>query len=162
METFDKSSLKPGDVLIYGGHGLVDLVINLKTWSFASHVEIAVTENLSIASRNGIGVGLYSHRSKGLRYVLRPNILFDFDNGMAWFKSCANGKPYAWSDLLGFINIRLDTGDGLICSEFAAMFFDHCAAPLFSPQYPRGVICPRDNLISPRLDLIWSFDGSGN
>jgi hypothetical protein len=159
---FDKSILIPGDVLLYGGHGLVDFVIGLKTWSKASHVEIAVNSKSSIASRNGIGVGYYPHRSKGLRYVLRPNIPVDFENGMNWFWQNAKGRPYGWLDLLGFINLKLDTGNGVICSEFEAMFFDNCSAALFAPKYPRGVICPRDNLITPRLDLLWSFDGTRN
>jgi len=155
---FDKSILKPGDVLLYGGHDFVDTVIQLKTWSRAAHIEIAVDKVSSVASRNGIGVGFYPHRSKGLRYVLRPNLPVDFANGMAWFYANAKGRPYGWSDLLGFVNISLNVGNGLICSEFASMFFDHCSAPLFDPKYPRGIICPRDFLITPRLDLIWAFE----
>jgi hypothetical protein len=159
MTGFNTALLQPGDVLLYGGNSIFDRAIGFMTWSNCHHVEIAISQVQSVASRNGKGVNIYPTRTEGLRYVLRPNVPLDFSNGMAWFYSHAKGKPYGWLDLLRFIGFNLkNPGDGLICSEFSALFFQACAAPLFNVRYSAGIITPRDHLITPRLDLFWSYN----
>ena len=164
----DWDELKLGDVLLYGGWSIPDITIWLKTWSDAQHVEIYTGNGQSIASRPGIGVNLYPLRKDGIRYALRPNQPFDFLAGMAWFNTNAKGQPYAWLDLvefyppiywlltkLGFLKIK-----GLICSEFGDLFFQNCVLRLFNPDYPVGAIAPRDYLVTPLLDLVWSWKPS--
>ena len=89
--TDDFPELEPGDILLYGGRGLVDRLIQFRTWSDVSHIEIYVGEGRSVASRNGIGVGKYPLRlPEGIRRVYRlknkfnfPS--FDFEKSLAWF-----------------------------------------------------------------------------
>lgn len=154
--------LQPGDVLLYGGRGFIDQAIQFRTWSDVSHVEIYAGICMSIASRNGIGVGRYLFRADGLRYVLRP-IAFtqqQFAQGMAWFAT-VNRQPYNWGDLLRFYCIDVRT-KGFICSQFAAAFFAAAKAPLFSMDYFTGDVCPSDFLTSCLLYRAWSWKQSGS
>jgi hypothetical protein len=150
--------LQPGDVLLYGGSDIVSRLIQFRTWSDVSHVEIYAGGLRSIASRNGAGVGQYLFRADGLRYVLRP-IAFvpeQFAQGMIWFKS-VDGQPYNWGDLLRFYLINVPT-HGFICSQFGAAFFTAAKAPLFSLDYYDGDICPSDFLVTPLLKRIWVYN----
>ena len=149
--------LKPGDILLYGGTDLVSCLIQFRTWSDISHVEVYVGPGRSVASRNGIGVGVYPLRIKGLRRVIRPFGEFDFDAAMRWFNT-VDGTPYGWADLLRFYLINIPT-KGLICSEFVDLFFRNAKLPLFNTNYPEGAICPGDyEKISDVLaEQIWSW-----
>jgi cell wall-associated NlpC family hydrolase len=152
--------LQPGDVLLYGGKDIVSRLIQFRTWSDVSHVEIYAGICMSIASRNGIGVGRYLFRADGLRYVLRP-IAFaqqQFAQGMDWFKT-VEGQPYNWGDLFRFYLIDIHT-KGFICSQFMAAFFAACKAPLFALDYPMGDICPSDAQVTPLLRVIWTYHPS--
>jgi len=121
--------LQPGDVLLYGGRGFIDQAIQFRTWSDVSHVEIYAGICMSIASRNGIGVGRYLFRADGLRYVLRP-IAFtqqQFAQGMAWFAT-VNRQPYNWGDLLRFI--------ALMCAQKASSARNSPQLFLLRPKRP--------------------------
>jgi len=153
---FNPADLRPFDVQIFSGRTLFDTVISVFTFSRADHVEVTLDEETSIASRNGKGADYYTRRDKGLRYVLRPNIPVDVENAVAWFEENLRGKPYGYFDLLQFVGITVPD-PGVICSQTSALVFAAGGAPLFNQKYPAGIITPRDHLITPRLDLIWSF-----
>ena len=148
--------LEPGDILLYGGTDLVSRLIQFRTWSDVSHIEIYVGDGRSVASRNGIGVGKYPLRIAGLRRVYRP-VPFNLADSLAWFAT-VDGTCYGWADLLRFYLIDVPT-KGLICSEFGDLFFLHGGLPLFNTNYPAGAACPGDyEKISDRLvSEIWSW-----
>jgi len=149
--------LQAGDILLYGGYDLVSRLIQFRTWSDVSHIEVYIGEGRSVASRNGIGVNQYPLRVLGLRRVLRPVVSFDLAAGLHWFES-VKGTPYGWGDLAKFYLIDIPT-NGLICSEFGDMFFTACNLPLFNTAYPEGAVCPRDyqTVSSLLIKQIWSW-----
>lgn len=63
--------LRPGDLLLYGGGSLAAWLIQFRTWSDVSHVEIYLGGGRSLASR-AAGVDIYPLRVLNLRRVLRP------------------------------------------------------------------------------------------
>ena len=155
-------ALEPGDILLYGGNDLVSRLIQFRTWSDVSHIEIYVGDGCSVASRNGIGVGKYPLRTAGLRRIYRPKLVagmpsFDFDEAMRWFAT-VDGTKYGWADLLRFYLIDVPT-TGLICSEFGDLWFRKGRLPLFNLNYPEGAICPGDfeKISSLLVEQIWSW-----
>ena len=153
----DFPELQPGDILLYGGSDLVSRLIQFRTWSDVSHIEIYVGDGRSVASRNGIGVGKYPLRLDGMRRVYRVGVAFDFEKAMRWF-AMVQGTKYGWADLLRFYLIDVPT-IGLICSEFGDLFFRNGTLPLFNTNYPEGAVCPGDyEKISDLLVAeIWSW-----
>jgi len=112
--------LLAGDVLVYRACGLYGRVIQVKTWHNAAHVEAYVGNGKSVASRNGIGTGLYPVRMSELATICRPPQSFDVKAAMAWFTASPH-RPYGWLDLLQFIGLNVETG-GVICSTFVTEF----------------------------------------
>lgn len=157
--TDDFPELMPGDILLYGGSGLVDRLIQFRTWSDVSHIEIYVGEGRSVASRNGIGVGLWDRRLDGLRrvYRVKAGVVFDLEKSVAWFKT-VDGTGYGWFDLLRFYLINVPTKK-LICSEFADLFFRNGGLPLFNTNYPEGAVCPGDfeKISDLVVDELWTW-----
>lgn len=146
--------LMPGDILLYRGWSLFDIIIMLHTGSYASHVECYWGQGMSLASRNGKGVSKYPFRLMGLYAVLRPKMRLDFDRGNAWFFSKANNKPYGFADLGRFVLLKIP-GRGMICSQFVALLFDNLGASLFAGHWERGAISPRDFMVTDHLDLVY-------
>ncbi len=145
--------LRSGDVLLYRGSSIFSLLIGLKTWHLrTSHVEVYIGDGLSVASRDGHGVGKYPLRTKGLQYVLRP---LDFQKAAAldWFYREANGKPYGWLDLLNFFGIPVNA-KGLVCSPFAAKFLREGAIPVFGREHINR-IAPCSFLLTDLLEMVW-------
>lgn len=147
--------LQAGDILLYGG-GFVGRLIQFRTWSDVSHVEIYAGKLRVLASRSE-GPREYLFRADGIRRVIRPVASFDFEKGRQWFDTTASKLPYGYFDLARFYLIDIQT-KGLICSEFADKFFNHCDLDLFNPRYPEGAVCPRDyETLAPTLALqVWS------
>lgn len=149
--------LKPFDHLIYTGHDIFGLAIEIKTASLASHIEVFRGGGMSLASRNGEGVNEYTLRRKGLAYILRPNKPFNLEKGLNWFKT-VQGLPYGWMELINFylprspINVR-----GMVCSVFAACLDHHSDLISFNPKWSRLKISPADYLKSPVFDTIYSI-----
>ena len=52
-------ALRSGDCLLYRATGLFGWLISIKTWSVVSHCEGYVGNGKAVASRDGVGVGLY-------------------------------------------------------------------------------------------------------
>lgn len=149
-------ALQPGDILLYGG-GFIGALIQFRTWSDVSHLEIYAGGGRSFASRAD-GPGAFPLRIAGLRRVIRPIAPFDFLKGVRWFEATADTLPYGYLDLFRFYLIDVPT-KGLICSEFADLFFQKCGLALFNTEYPEGDVCPRDfELIAPSIaKQIWSW-----
>jgi hypothetical protein len=96
------TALQPGDCLLYAPKGFFGWVISIKTWHPIAHCEAYVGNGLSVASRDGIGVGQYDWRRSELKYVLRPNQPFDLQAALTRFDSEWRGQGYDWLGLLRF------------------------------------------------------------
>ncbi len=115
--------LQPGDVLLYGGSGLFNRIIQVKTWSRYSHVEIYDGRGESLASRNGIGVGRYPSRLDDCLAIYRLRVPFSVNAGRGYFAEC-EGEPYDWWGLLAFTSAKWQGKENRkqFCSEFAARY----------------------------------------
>lgn len=102
MADFDLTQLLPGDVLLFARTSPFDWIIHVKTWSRFTHVEIVGLDKLghvrTYASRNGVGVGVYTPDLDGLALVLRPAFpcgtckQFVFTPAREWFYAEAIGQ----------------------------------------------------------------------
>ena len=153
----DLPDLQPGDILLYGDNSLLSWAIRFRTWSDVSHIEIYAGNGHSLASR-AEGVNCYPLRTAGLRRIYRPKVEFNMQAGLRWFWANAAGTVYGWADLWRFYGIDVPT-KGLICSQFADLFFQNTGLPLFNLNYPEGAVCPGDyeKVSSRLLDQIWSW-----
>ena len=118
--------LLPGDNLLYKPKGLFGYIISVKTWHKVAHIEVYVGKGQSVASRDGIGVGIYPLRTDGLIYVLRPKEPFLLIAAMDTFRRQYQGQGYDWLGLLRFAwrqpvdPVRFNNKQ--FCSEFATRF----------------------------------------
>lgn len=152
------AQLKPGDVLLYKPKGTFGWIIRIKTWHAISHCECFVGDGLSVASRDGIGVGKYPLRSSELALVCRPkpDILLNWMKAMAWFEK-QKGTPYGWLDLLCFSGLNVDAR-GIVCSPFLARFVRVLGYDPFNGEDPQK-IAPFQFSLSPCYDLYDVKDG---
>lgn len=147
--------LLPGDVLLYAGGGFFSRVIQFKTWSRYSHVEIYDGHGRSVAARDGIGVGRYPLRLDGLRAILRPKEPFDVEAAREWFKT-VDGQPYDWFGLLAFTSAKRQGKENwkMFCSEFATRHLRQGKVDPFS-DYDADGIAPGEFIKSAALRLEW-------
>ena len=150
--------IQPGDVLLYRPTGVFGRVIAVKTWHRISHVEVALSASESVASRDGIGVGRYAHRSQDLAHVLRPRLPVDLAVALRWFTT-VEGQPYGWLDLLAFIGLKSD-GPGMVCSPFATEFLRAGGLPIFNGE-PARYVAPFEFLLSELLMDVTNEAGIG-
>jgi hypothetical protein len=151
--------LLPGDHLIYTGRAFVDRLIQLKTFSMASHIEIYAGSDQSAASRPGKrkGVRLYPLRKEDLAYVLRPTMPFDFQAAMVWFYGHAIGAPYAYTELVNFfLPGAVFNAQGMVCSTFARMFDEHGSFYPFKPEWTELKVAPANFLMVNCFDWVWT------
>jgi hypothetical protein len=142
--------LVPGDVLLYRPTGLFGRIIALKTWHKVGHCEVYVGDGVSVASRDGKGVGRYELRTKDLFKVCRPKDTHPFDLAAAlrWFDMLPPTR-YGWGDLLAFIGVERDHG-GIVCSPFATEFLRAGGVDPFDGE-PARWIAPFQFDLSPVL-----------
>lgn len=156
-----------GDVLLFSRTSFFNRIIQVKTWSRFTHVEIVggVKDTLTrtYASRNGLGVGVYPADYQGLALVLRPCFPcgacagpFDVLKARAWFYQNAVGQRYDWLGLLNFTYARYVGQDNhaMFCSEFATRFLREGGFDPF-PANDADTISPRDFSVCPCLTVIW-------
>ncbi len=150
--------LLPGDHLVYNTQDFFGLVTRIKTWSYATHIEVYIGNGKSVASRNGIGVNVYPLRLTELAYVLRPNVaIFDIDRGMRWFEHHAKGQGYDWLGLLCFtLAVKQGAPHKMFCSEFARRFDRECQIASFNPNWDADKTAPGDFLKSPAFTWIYT------
>ncbi len=145
--------LYPGDCLLYDSGTLVDRLIKFRTWSNVAHVEIYLGNGVSTASRNGVGVDFYPTRYSGLRYIRRPEGIFDLQSARKFAES-KKGTPYGWADLGRFYLLKIP-GRGLICSQYGDLVWRAGQIIAFAQDYPAGAVSPRDFLVTPLAKTIW-------
>jgi hypothetical protein len=119
--------LQPGDVLLFARQGFYNRLIQIKTWSRVSHCEVVVfggDNPMTVASRNGVGVGYYKLDPSGLCCVLRPTAPFDAAAAWEWFSKEAVGQGYDWIGLLAFFSAKWQGKENgrMFCSEFCARY----------------------------------------
>ena len=176
--------LLPGDHLLYFENSFVDWVIAIKTCCYgASHIEVFDRNDVfirrdelgsdtgvvtmpggktSLASRNGIGVGRYPFRRKGLSYILRPSV-WDHVAATAWFERYANGQRYDFLGLLCFtLAVKRGSPDRMFCSEFARNLDRPASLKSFSPWTPGDKVSPGAYLLAPGFSAGWKVDKRGN
>jgi uncharacterized protein YycO len=148
-------AFRPGDVLLYSGKGLFSRLIQIKTWSRYSHVEVYDGSGFSVASRDRIGVGRYPLRMDGLQIVLRPTQRFHVTKARAWFRT-VDGQPYDWMGLLAFTSARRQGQENWsqFCSEFATRFLRAGGVDPFN-GYDADGIAPGEFLKSALLIRTW-------
>jgi hypothetical protein len=172
--------LRPGDILLYGDNKLSNEVVKWKEGDpDTDHVEIYVGSNLTVASRNGIGVNTYQFQQSGLVHVRRPlsfitpdalgrqAISFDLKAAMEWFEQ-VKGAPYGWGDIkdnAGFAEMPEDAltnpailvKTGMDCSHFASLFLRAGGSYQFDPSFDARKITPRDFKLSIESVAIWDI-----
>ena len=157
-------SLIPGDVLLYGRTPFLKsplgwffgLVINIKTWSRYSHVEVFVGNGISMASRDGVGVGYYPFRTEQLEKVRRPSAKdFDFKRGSKWVFS-VDGQKYDWLGLLCFTYaVHSGSKTKQFCSEFATRFYRKAGLEPFNPEVDADHVAPAQFDQSAAFRTVW-------
>ena len=162
--------LLPGDCLLYApppwswtpwkvGGWLVGKAIAIKTWNAVTHCEAYSGQGTSVASRDGIGVGTYPLRLKGLVTILRPTEPFDLTKAHAWFAT-VDGQGYDWTGLLRFVmwggrSTRDDQPSKQFCSEFLTRWYRRGGLPLFGSA-DADMIAPAQMLMNDILTPLWS------
>jgi hypothetical protein len=119
--------IRPGDNLLYKAKGLFGWVIAARTWHMIAHCECFVGDGKSVASRDGIGVGLYPLRLDGLCVILRPKEPVLLKNAMDVFYRKYRGQGYDWLGLLRFawrtpVDPKIRFNNEQFCSEFLTRF----------------------------------------
>jgi hypothetical protein len=156
--------VRPGDVVLFSRQGFYNRLIQAKTWSRVSHVEVVAQPGtpgtrtalpMTVASRNGRGVGYYPFDDEGLHCVLRPVALFDQDAAWRWFLT-VNGQGYDWVGLVAFLSAKWQGKENgrQFCSEFATRYLRAGGIDPFN-GYDADGISPGEFLKSPvfvRLD----------
>jgi hypothetical protein len=156
---FFERILLPGDALLYGVNGWkspFSRLIQIKTWSDVSHIEVYLGDGKALASRNGEGVAIYPLRTDDLRYVLRPVEEFDMELARAWLKeSQVIGQKYDWWGLLRFFTIGKGKSDRQFCSELATRFYRAGGLIPFHPVIDADAVSPGMYLTSTAFEHWW-------
>jgi hypothetical protein len=144
--------IEPGDCLLYRPKGIFGWVIAMKTWHKIGHVEIYVGSRQSVASRDGIGVGLFSWRASELCAVLRPNKNFQMLPALDIFNRKYRGQGY---DVMGLFRFEMRApvdkvrfNNKQFCSEFATRFYRAGLLDPFNGE-DADAIAPFQFLLSP-------------
>lgn len=155
------SALEPGDVLLYARKGVFNWLINVKTWSRISHVEVVLSNPSTgvriVSSRNGKGVHVTGPEWRGLALVMRSTMWPRIDKAMEWYdEQGIEGQGYDWLGLLNFAYARkVGRNNGkMFCSEFATRFLRKAGLPLFGEE-DADTIAPRDFLLPALLRPVW-------
>lgn len=157
-----------GDVWLFSRKGLFNRIIQIKTWSRVSHTEVVDIDERCrlrmVASRNGVGCGIYEPDLNGIAMVLRPQLPFSRNRAMAWF--VANQIDEQGYDFLGlsaffYAKARGAGNKAQFCSELVARYlraggFDPCR------ETDADTIAPRDFLICPLLRPVWRSEEEWN
>lgn len=148
--------IQPGDILEYDRKGFFNSLIKVKRGEQYSHVEIALSQAETVASRNGIGVGRYPLNLDGLAAIYRSTKPLDIQAGLEWFQK-VNGQGYDWVGLLAFswAQFRGRTSLKMFCSEFATRFIRHCGVLLFGLQVDADTISPEMMTYSEDVTPVW-------
>ena len=143
-----RECLKPGDVLLYRPDSVWGWLIAVKTWHPISHCEAYVGHGMSVASRDGIGVGIYPTRFAQLTRILRPAPPINLEAAMTWFNAVSN-QGYDWLGLFRFLTWRdHHPHDKQFCSAFLTRWLRHGGVVPFAPEEDADAIAPCSFLLS--------------
>lgn len=167
---FDIKLLQPGDSLLYYGDtppdvpgnkaGFVDWGIGVKTGYQISHVEVYAGANLSLASRNGIGVNRYQFRSAGLVCVRRPIGILDLATANDWFAASARGQKYDFKGLMCFyLAVKQGSHDRMFCSEFQLRYYRKASFQPVHCEIDADRTPPSMAWISEAFSTVWLKPG---
>ena len=148
--------LLPGDALLYAPSSIYGRLIAVKTGHSLSHVEVALGDGRSVASRDGVGTGIYPVRLSQLELVCRPKQQpVDVSRGLAWLKQIGH-RPYGWLDLLWFFDYPIPKwmSSGIVCSPFADEFLMACDVDLFNTREEPQRIAPYEFSVTPLVDAL--------
>lgn len=152
--------LLPGDALLYRPASVYGKLIEFHTGHDISHVEVYVGliegSPKSVASRDGIGTGLYPARvDPYLAWVCRPKTPIDVAKGLAWFQQQPH-RPYGWFDLLYFVDWRVPAAlaKGVVCSPLADEFWCACDFDAFNYLEPPVKIAPYEFAVTPLVNVL--------
>lgn len=153
-----ESLLQPGDTLLYSPKpgSFFGWVISKKTWHGISHCEMYTGRGKAVASRDGIGVGLYEWRNTELAYILRPTHPLDWTAFWRWFKT-VDGQKYDWFGLLRFVYTKsgsTSNNNKQFCSEFLTRAYRYLGAKVFNDFEDADAIAPANFLTSPNLTIL--------
>lgn len=154
-----RALLQPGDVLLYSPRGCLSRLVEWKTWSAYSHVEVWLGRGVIgrylldldwtshtcaqpsysmpgaevLASRPGIGVNFYPFDLSGLTLIRRSRDPLDMDAMLRWVTNRhVIGQRYDWWGLLRFFNVGRGRMDRQFCSELAARLLRRGGVQLFN------------------------------
>src|ERR1044072_718685 len=152
-----KDFLQPGDNLLYKPQGMYGYLIAIKTWHNIAHCECYVGNGQAVASRDGVGVGLYPLREAQLAYILRPKEPILLPLAMDKFRRVYQGQGYDYMGLVRFAwrapvsKIRFENLQ--FCSEFLTRFDrDMGMKDLFNGEDP-DAIAPFQFLLDPGFPI---------
>lgn len=146
--------LQPGDCLLYRAKGVFGWLIALKTWHSIAHCEAYIGNGRSVASRDGIGVGVYDTRLSELRYVMRPKPgTFSQPLALNTFYRKYQGQGYDWLGLLRFA-WRAEVSatrfnNKQFCSEFLTRYYRAGGLEPFNEAEDADAIAPFQFATSP-------------
>lgn len=134
--------LKPGDALLYAPSSIFGWVIAVKTGSKRSHMEIYAGNGMSVASRDGIGVGKFPLRTANLAAIFRPPAQYNHRESMTWFET-VNGQKYDWKGLL-VTTLAVNQGslDRMFCSEYATRHYRRGNVEPFQKEFDADRVVP--------------------
>lgn len=164
--------LQPGDVVCYSGSSLFSRVIQAKTWSWVSHVEVVcrsgyvdvvdgvVERNwklpapVSVTSKEK-GVQVYPFDFAEIYAILRPSLPFNDLAAWTWFERKAKGQPYDVLGMLAFTSAKLQGKDNgkMFCSEFCTRYLRMGNVPVFH-GYDADGVAPGEFLKSELFDFL--------
>ena len=155
-ERFIKKLIRPGDILLFDRDGFFGRLIKFKRGERYTHIEVALSENETVASRDGQGVARYPIELRGVAAVYRTRKALDLDAGMKWFAT-VNGQGYDWLGLLafGWAKFRGRNNNKMFCSEFVVRFIRNCGVELFNPDMDADALSPEGVTYSEDVFSIW-------
>lgn len=163
---FDPAMLKPGDCLLYTRTPwrasklgwFFGMVINIKTWSRFSHVEIYKGGGYSMASRDGIGVDLFPLRVEQLAKVRRPGPAYSHSEAKAWFET-VKGQKYDWLGLLCFtLAVKQGAQDKMFCSEYGVRHYRRGGLAVINPKIDADKASPAQLDMTTELEDVWEAE----
>lgn len=142
-----------GDILLYHGNSIFNIITDIKTGGEVDHVEIYAGYGKTVAARPA-GFNLYPFNPTGLAKVRRLAVPFERDHADVWFER-VKGVSYDTPGLLNFINLDV-SNNGFICSVGAVYYLKMGHALMFADDFPLVKTSPRDFELTREAITIWT------
>lgn len=148
--------LKPGDHLLFSRKGIINKLIEIKTWSKFSHVEIYLGNRMCFTARNGIGVKIFPLDLEGIGCILRPKTPINLPQALEWSAEVIN-QSYDWLGLFRFFTLGKQSQTKQFCSEAVTRFDRAGGFDPFAKTYDADLVSPGMFYSSPSFDIIKEF-----